>query len=467
MLAGLGASPEYGLGSASARLVVRDLRSGREGRAVVTGQVGALPGLPGAVPLRAAAALLALAGLVSLLDGRERAVDPDDVAIMLLLPLVMAVAYEAPFPDRRAPMRRPDGFLAAELGAPGDEAGFERMLGTLPPGADVLAVCEEAQLWHLPVLPYRSTRQEFADRPWCAEPMVAGASGRWGAARPDATPVGGPEPLSGVVVLDLTVMWAGPLASWLLAGLGAEVITIEPAIRPDGSRAPRGGGIYPAGELISGDGSRSAMFNALARGKDRRDLDLRQPSDRSEWLAAVADADVVIDSLSPRARRQLGLTADQVRIDNPELISVTIPAFGPDDPHRNWGAYGSQIHAISGLAYPGDDSRPIPAASAYPDALAGMLAALATVAALLGRKAGWFPDADLEVPLAASVSGLAPIAGDDSRLRADAGALARALFRERPDRFQGYIVAGRPLAHPRIPLGNVKRGESRTRSGAE
>lgn len=428
-----------------------------------------LPGLPAQVPARATGILLALAALATSGSGREVVVDPDDAATLLLLPVVMAASYSAAAPARKQPLRWRDGWLAAELSAADDEDAFARMVSTLPAAAGVAEVCTEAQVWRLPVVPFR----RWASAAPGGSPSLAGA-GVTGAGSPGApgTPeqarrlprVGaGPAPLAGVRVLDATVMWAGPLATWLLEGLGAQVSTIEPASRPDGARARGGGGIYPHDRLVPGDGTRSGMFNALAGTKDRWDLDLRHDGARQALRQAVATADVVVDNLSPRARDQLGVTATQLRPANPALVSVTMPAFAAGDPHRSWVAYGSQIHAWSGLAWGGPAGGgpaggpmtaadlPVAAATAYPDALTGLMGAVVTVAALLGRDAGWRPDADLEVPLAASVAALAPAAGDGERLGADPGPVAAALLERRPWRFVRRLVDGEPLAHPRPP----------------
>lgn len=449
----------------------------------LTGPVPALAGLPGAVPDRAAGALLAMTVLAAAREGGEVTVDPVDVAVTLLLPAVLAVSYDAPPPGRPAPLWRPDGWLAAELGAPGDTEAFERMLATLPRGAGVDEVAAEAQLWRLPVVPYRlpaPSRRTAGEGPTAApaargtpgaHAQITGLAGRVTAGdvpavrdRPDVTAptptLGGrPGPLSGTRVLDATVMWAGPLATWLLAGLGAAVLTIEPAVRPDGTRAPHGGGIYPHGRLVPGDGHRSAVFTALARGKVRWDLDLREHAAVNALAHEIGHTDLLIDNLSPRARRQLGLTAAGLRPVNPDLLTVTIPAFGPGEPRRGWVAYGAHAHADSGLAW-GDapppparvpDAPPLPAAAAYADALTGLHVATVAVALLWGRRAGWRPDGDVEVPLMGSVRGLRARPGDADRLRADPRDLARALLERRADRFVPVRVAGEDFLHPRHP----------------
>lgn len=458
LLATLGAtlrSPTSGTG-AGVTLRIGDGRPGS--RACLTGPIEPLPGLPATVPVRAAGALLALSALAAIRAKRTAMVHPADVVVTLLLPLVMAAAYDAPPPPRSEPVPWRDGWLAAELGAPGDQECFERMVATLPGKASVWELCQEAQSWRLPVVPYRRWSQLTGRGSTRGPAFAVGTTGTWGQPRVSPSVLAGQAPLARVRVLDATVMWAGPLATWLLQGLGACVTAIEPTIRPDGARAPYGGGIYPHGVLVPGDGSRSGLFNALSRGKCRWDLDLRLPGAADALHSAVAETDLFVDNLSPRARSQLGLTATDLLRTNPHLLTVTVPAFGPADPHREWVAYGSQVHAISGLAW--NVPVPQPGATAYADALTGLIAAVVAVAALVGRDAGWHPSGDVEVPLASSVAGLAPHPDDPERLAADPAGLARSVLTEHPDRFVPLVVDGEPRAHPRYPTAVTQKDGS-------
>lgn len=449
-------TPDFGWGTTSVRL---------------SEPVSALPGLPAAVAFRTAGELLVLAALAAAPYGGEVVVDPVDVTLLLLLPTMLSASYDAPPNARPGPLPRPDGWLSAELGAPGDVETFARMLATLPADAGVSEVAAEAQVWRLPVLPYRlpaSKPPMVAQHAHMAvttpTPELVGLAGS--PTHPKRSWRGGPhaasrdrEPLAGVRVLDLTIMWAGPLATWLLAGLGASVTTIEPTVRPDGTRATRGGGIYPHGRLVPGGESRSAMFTALARGKRRWDLDLRSERGARALRHAVVNADVVVDNLSPRARQQLGVTAATLCRANPDLLTVTVPAFGPEDPRRGWVAYGGQVHADSGLAWgdrPPSPAQvsvvpPLPAATAYVDPMTGVLVATVAVAALWGRAAGWRPHADLEVPLSGSVRGLVPYPDDADRLRADPQEAVQRVLTHRPDRLVPVRVGGEDFLHPRHP----------------
>jgi len=269
-----------------------------------------------------------------------------------------------------APVDVGAGWVCADLGAPGDVDAFARLRDVLGPGPhhpeDVAA---RAQEWRLPVTPYRSTPR----RPGTAGPCVAGASATEG--------TGTVEDLR---VVDLTAMWAGPLATRLLAEHGACVDTVEAACRPDGLRGT------------------PAMFDHLAVGKRRHDLDLRDDDARAALLELVAGADVLVESFSPRVMPNLGLDTATLLDVNPDLLVVSMPAFAPGTPEQDWVAYGTGVHAACGVGVDGDGRAWAPSVT-YPDPLAG-LAAFAAVC--LARAAG-VRGQRIVVPLEAPVAALA------------------------------------------------------------
>ena len=341
----------------------------------LSGAVAPCPGLPAAVPARAAAGLLVLGALAAARVGARVVVDANAPAILLLQPLVLAHWYSAPQPVRTTPLRVGEGWVAAELGAPGD-ADLFRLLREMDSFTDAEELSAAAQQWRLPVVPYRRAHAARRGSPHRASHHEQNGSG---GARPSQAPPAATHPLAGVKVVDVTAMWAGPLCTWLLAQLGASVVTVESGARPDGMRAPLGGGIYPAGILVSGARDRSAMFASLAAGKERVDLDLRAKNDREAFTLACAQADLRVDNLSRRARENLGIN-DQSEFGHAPAV-VHLPAFSSGR-SRDWVAYGTQVHAMSGLAWPAGSDEPIPAATAYVDALGGIAGALASVVAL-------------------------------------------------------------------------------------
>ncbi|MHB1444356.1 MAG: CoA transferase [Acidimicrobiales bacterium] len=374
-------------------------------------------GLPGGVTDLALGRTLATAALAGWMAGRDIDVDPLTVLMLLHLPAVMAASYgSAWWPEPPAPLPAPGGgWLNADLGAPGDTDAFARLLGSLSPDATAADIATEAQVWRLPVCDYRAPAPgEFP--PWRPAPSGQPAGRGAGEAR---TPVAvrpptraGRPALEGITVCDLTSMWAGPLATWLLVQLGARVIKVEPPSRPDGTRGLSGRGIRPGGRTRGGRGEDSGTFNALNAGKDCVSLDARE--DRASLRGLAASADLVIDSFSPRVMPQLGLDRDS--LPQTGAVTLSMPAF-PPGPWRQWVAYGNGIHALSGLGGPlgeGGDGVPpghegaggpaVPTSS-YPDPLAGLEAAATAVAALAGRAAGWKAQ-HLEVSLAGTVEPL-------------------------------------------------------------
>ncbi|HET6793752.1 MAG TPA: CoA transferase, partial [Acidimicrobiales bacterium] len=350
-------------------------------------------GMPeGALPLATERALRA-AELASVLLGTDVAVDALSVALVLHLPEVMAASYGSywwptPPPPRPAPG---GGWYNAELGSPENAELFARLSATLPPDCDATAVAAAAQEWRLPVCDYRPGAQSPPWRPGTAAPSTAEATlvveGAGVAPTPEPSV---PPPLSGLRVLDLTSMWAGPLATWLLARLGADVVKIEPAARPDGFRARHGRGVWPAGRARRGDGSESAVFNALNSDKRSWAVDAY---DSPDWLAALArSADLVVDSFSPRVMGQIGLdpvgagpSSDGGAGRAP--LRLSMPAF-PPGPIRQWVAYGTGVHALSGLGHqPGDGVTFRSPGVTYPDPLAGLQGAVVALAALSGGPA--------------------------------------------------------------------------------
>jgi crotonobetainyl-CoA:carnitine CoA-transferase CaiB-like acyl-CoA transferase len=242
-------------------------------------------------------------------------------------------------------------------------------------------------------------------------------------------------------------MWAGPLATWLLARLGATVYKVEPAVRLDGTRALFGGGIYPGGVQLR-PGEDSALYQALNHGKVRVPLDLRARLQRDQFVAVARRCDVVIDSFTRRVMPNFGLPPEVLNSGTGRPVVVSMPAFGPGE-HRDWVAFGTGVHALSGLGDRGDGTFAAPSV-AYPDAVAGFTAAFAIVSALVGRDRG-FPVRQMEIPLEGAVQPLLafPSAGGLRRQEAggilyDAGLASSS--------FEPLEVAGMRLMHPGGPF---------------
>ena len=232
-----------------------------------------------------------------------------------------------------------DGFLCLDLG-PEDAGTWNRFRDVIEGDEDPESVARRAQVWRLPVTPYR-------EDPVPLSPNDVG----------HCTDFVEPRTLK---IIDLTSMWAGPLCTEILARAGASVIKIEPSSRPDGLR-------YGDGD----DGSGNApMFVELNRSKEFADIDLRYCSEGGEFHQLVRSADLVVTSLSPRANENLGITCERLRSINPDIPLLSITAFASDTPESDWVAYGTGVHAASGLGW--KSGRPLTPAFSYLDPIAGL-----------------------------------------------------------------------------------------------
>ncbi|MEA3214100.1 MAG: hypothetical protein QOJ19_256 [Acidimicrobiia bacterium] len=340
-------------------------------------------------------------------DGVDVEVDRDAVTAHLLLPLVVAVATGtevAAAPPQPWPVG--DGYVCADLGAEGDRDAFVRLLeslGTDLPGAEELAV--RAQEWRLPVTPYR--RRAKVATAGCRSPDdIPGAPAMRGLPDVDLA-----RPLEGVTVVDLTIMWAGPLCTSILAGLGARVLKVEPDCRLDGTRFSPGGWLY----------------QALNREKVRVPLDLRAAGDRGAFFDVVAEADLVIDNFSPRVAPNLGIEPVDLQRVKRGVAVLALPAF-PPGAQRHWVSYGTGVHAWSGLGDLGNGEMAAPTVT-YPDPLAGLAGVGCALRLLAAGRRGASGALVGEVPLASVVGPLLEVPISDALRRAVDDRLVRRLAR--------------------------------------
>ena len=136
-------------------------------------------------------------------------------------------------------------------------------------------------------------------------------------------------PLQGIKVLDLTHVWAGPLAMRFLADWGAEVVKIE---APYG-RGPRVFPSEPIGGWMGGEPgaepwNANALFTKLHRNRRSMCLDLKQDQGRRVLLQLVEQADVLVENFSANAMIELGLGYEVLAAANPRLIYVALPGYG-------------------------------------------------------------------------------------------------------------------------------------------
>lgn len=186
------------------------------------------------------------------------------------------------------------------------------------------------------------------------------------------------QPLSGLVVLDLSHLAAGPWCTMVLADLGADVIKVE--------RPPKGDMSRDAGAVYAGE--RSAVFLALNRNKRSVALDLKSEQGRAALHRLAARADVVVENLRPGKADELGAGYDTLSEINPRLVYASISAFGESGPGLDLPGNDPIIQAMSGaMAITGAENGP-PARQgvSVPDFGAGMMAGYAILAALHGRE---------------------------------------------------------------------------------
>ncbi len=206
-------------------------------------------------------------------------------------------------------------------------------------------------------------------------------------ARNDGPP--GRQPLRGVRILDLTRVWAGPLAARILADLGADVIKVEaltgrgPAVMPRGAR-----GNYPGAEPGERPWNRQGLFNKLSRNKRSVAIDLKTARGHELFLSLVARSDVVMENFSARAMPGLRLGYHALRETNERIIYLAMSAYGARGPYRDYIGLGPSIEPLTGLnALLGySDAEPRATSLALTDAMAGTLGAAAIMMALERRE---------------------------------------------------------------------------------
>lgn len=186
-------------------------------------------------------------------------------------------------------------------------------------------------------------------------------------------------PLSGLRIVELANVVAGPSVGKSLSEFGAEVIKVERPGEGDSSRA--------MGENV---GSRSAWWISIGRNKRSVTLDLKHPKGREALLRLLTTADALIESFRPGVLERLDLAPDTLQASNPRLVVVRVSAFGQTGPYSTRPGFGTLAEAFSGLAamngYP--DHPPLLAPFALADEVAGLFATWALMVALYHRDMG-------------------------------------------------------------------------------
>lgn len=196
-------------------------------------------------------------------------------------------------------------------------------------------------------------------------------------------------PLNDIRILDLTHVWAGPLATRILADLGAQVVKVEAPM----SRGPSVFHANPMAGFVGGDHggepwNRNAVFAKLQRNKQSVAMDLKTDAGRETFLDLVRVADVVMENFSARAMANLRLDYRHLCEANEKIIHVAMPGYGLSGPYSERVAFGPTVEPMSGftdvMGY--SPSEPRNTAMALPDAIAAVNATAAVVSALRYRR---------------------------------------------------------------------------------
>jgi len=186
-----------------------------------------------------------------------------------------------------------------------------------------------------------------------------------------------PLPLSGVKVVELGQLIAGPFAAKMLAEFGAEVIKVEPPGEGDPLRKWR--------KLYQGT---SVWWQVQSRNKQSITLDLRHPEGQEVAGRLIREADVVIENFRPGTLEAWGLGWEQLSAVNPGLVMLRLSGYGQTGPYRDRPGFGVIGEAMGGLRYiTGEPGRPpVRVGVSLGDSLAALHGVIGVLLALYHRK---------------------------------------------------------------------------------
>jgi CoA:oxalate CoA-transferase len=184
-------------------------------------------------------------------------------------------------------------------------------------------------------------------------------------------------PLSGITVVDLSRILAGPYCTLLLAELGARVIKVEPPERGDDARH--------YGPFTNG---KSTYFASINRGKESIALDLKSDADRQIFERLLGRADLLVENFRPGTMEKLGYGWDELHPRFPRLIYAATSGFGHTGPYARHPAYDMVVQGLGGImSITGHEgSPPTRVGTSIGDIGAGLYTAVAVNAALLHRE---------------------------------------------------------------------------------
>ncbi len=197
-----------------------------------------------------------------------------------------------------------------------------------------------------------------------SEPLL-----HWQAGAPMAKPrwvFNRSRPLQGLKVLDMTRVLAGPSATRMLAGLGAEVLRVDPPWWDEPTLAPE-----------------------MTLGKRCTRLDLRNTSERERWITLLGEADILVHGYRSDALSSLGLDAEQRQKIRPGLVDISLDAYGFTGPWKHRRGFDSLVQMSMGIAHAGQQlagsSKPKPLPVQALDHATGYILATAALRGLETR----------------------------------------------------------------------------------
>ncbi|MCK7546478.1 CaiB/BaiF CoA transferase family protein [Marinobacter koreensis] len=195
-------------------------------------------------------------------------------------------------------------------------------------------------------------------------------------------------PLSGLRVLDLSRVLAGPWSAQILGDLGADVIKIERPVSGDDTR--NWGPPYLTG--VDGSSELSAYFLSANRNKQSLAIDIASDKGQQLIRELVSESDILLENFKVGGLRQYGLDYESLKTINPRLIYCSITGFGQDGPYASRPGYDFLIQAMGGLmsitgqpdGEPG--AGPVKVGVALTDIMTGLYATIGILAALNHRE---------------------------------------------------------------------------------
>jgi len=199
-----------------------------------------------------------------------------------------------------------------------------------------------------------------------------------------------PMPLSGIKVLDLTRVLAGPLSSQMLADLGAEVIKIE---RPGGGDDAR---IFGPPYLVDPEGkanNNNSFYLCANRNKQSVAVDLAKPAGQEIIRELAKSADIMMENFKVDDLKRYGLDYQSIKKINPGIVYCSVTGYGQTGPYRYRPGYDAIFQACGGLmsvtGHPDGEpgAGPMKVGPSIADVMTGMNASIGILAALFHRKA--------------------------------------------------------------------------------